>query len=178
MPESIKIFENSLRDYLIDARSDKYNSNDKIQQKYNNLKVYMDPKRYSTPHFCVSVNISAATYSIEPLQRIAGSMGIDERYVLLWAGRDNINGELRKHWNSLSDDVELLSETVINNVIDGEEVLLMKGEGLGANEMMTGTGIRNKPKLKFEKIARLRRNRERKHENSKRAGRRSKRTND
>ncbi len=178
MPESIKIFENSLRDYLIDARSDKYNSNDKIQQKYNNLKVYMDPQRYSTPHFCVSVNISAATYSIEPLQRIAGSMGTDERFVLLWAARDNINGELRKHWNSLSDGVELLSETVINSMSGDSNAPLMKGESLGANEIMTGTGIRNKPKLKFEKISRLRRNRERKHENSKRTGRRTKRVND
>ena len=59
MPESIRVFENSLRDYLLDVQTDSYNTQGKIQHKYNNLKVYMDPKRKSIPHFWVSANISA-----------------------------------------------------------------------------------------------------------------------
>ena len=42
MPESIRVFENSLRDYLINVQTDSYNTHGKVEQKYNNLKFYMD----------------------------------------------------------------------------------------------------------------------------------------
>lgn len=45
MAESIRVFENSLRDYLINVQTDAYNSSIKIEQRYNNLKVYMEPKK-------------------------------------------------------------------------------------------------------------------------------------
>ena len=46
MTESIRVFENSLRDYLINVQTDAYNTQTKIQHRYNNLKVYMEPKKY------------------------------------------------------------------------------------------------------------------------------------
>lgn len=51
MAESIRAFENSLRDFLINAQSDSYNTHGKVEYKYNNLKVYMDPKKI----FCSSL---------------------------------------------------------------------------------------------------------------------------
>lgn len=45
MAESIRVFENSLRDYLINVQTDSYNTGGKIEQRYNNLKVYMEPKK-------------------------------------------------------------------------------------------------------------------------------------
>lgn len=51
MAESIRAFENSLRDFLINAQSDSYNTHGKVEYKYNNLKVYMDCKKSSIPHF-------------------------------------------------------------------------------------------------------------------------------
>ncbi len=96
--DSIKILENSLREYIINAKSDSYNTAQKIYHRYNNLKVYMEPKKLSTPHFWVSVNISSACFGIEPLTKISGGLSSDERYVILWATRPNIKGELKKHW--------------------------------------------------------------------------------
>lgn len=93
--ESIRIFENSLRDYLIDTQSDSYNEQNKIRHVYNNLKVCMNPKKFSTPHFIVSVGISSACYSLETLEKLDGSMGNHERFILRWASRPNINGELK-----------------------------------------------------------------------------------
>lgn len=95
MAESIRAFENSLRDFLINAQSDSYNTHGKVEYKYNNLKVYMDCKKSSIPHFWVSVNISAACYQLDPLEKIDGSMGSDERFIIKWASRPNINGELK-----------------------------------------------------------------------------------
>lgn len=46
MAESIRAFENSLRDFLINAQSDSYNTHGKVEYKYNNLKVYMDCKSH------------------------------------------------------------------------------------------------------------------------------------
>lgn len=46
MAESIRVFENSLRDYLINVQTDSYNTGGKIEQRYNNLKVYMEPKKH------------------------------------------------------------------------------------------------------------------------------------
>lgn len=76
MPESIRVFENSLREYLLNVQADSYNTQVKIQHKYNNLKVYMDPKKLSTPHFWVSVNISAVCYQIDPLEKLTAAWGL------------------------------------------------------------------------------------------------------
>lgn len=114
MAESIRVFENSLRDYLINVQTDSYNTSGKIEQRYNNLKVYMDPKKSSTPHFWVSVNISAVCYQIDPIEKMDGGMGSDERFVTMWAGRPNINGELKKHWVYITKSNEILNQQVQN----------------------------------------------------------------
>ena len=57
MAESIRVFENSLRDYLINVQTDSYNTGGKVEQRFNNQKVYMEPKKSSIP--CISVNTSS-----------------------------------------------------------------------------------------------------------------------
>lgn len=119
MPASINVFENSLREYLINMQSDSYNTCNKIKYKYNNLKVYMEPDKNSTPHFWVSVNISAVCYSIEPLVKVCGSLGHDERFVLAWASRTNIRGELKKHWLYILKSSNDANATEVSNIITG-----------------------------------------------------------
>lgn len=157
MPESIRAFENSLRDYLINIQTDSYNSNNKIEYKYNNLKVYMDTKKTSVPHFWVSVNISAACYQIDPLEKIDGSMGSDERFVMMWAGRPNINGELKKHWVYLTKSNEILNQQVQNEKKTKENLEISKEEMKEAGEIVTGSGVRHKLKA-FEAKARKKKN--------------------
>lgn len=157
MPESIRAFENSLRDYLINIQTDSYNSNNKIEYKYNNLKVYMNPKKTSVPHFWVSVNISAACYQIDPLEKIDGSMGSDERFVMMWAGRPNINGELKKHWVYLTKSNEILNQQVQNEKKTKENLEITKEEMKEVGEIVTGSGVRHKLKA-FEVKARKKKN--------------------
>lgn len=125
--EYIRVFENSLKDYLTNAQLDSYNSKDDIKHKYNNLKIYMDPEDNSTPHFWVSVNISSVCFAINTLERIDGGLGSDERYISMWASRANIKGELKKHWIYLS---KLRAGT--NNI---------SNEYDRASDIITGTGI-------------------------------------
>lgn len=142
MAESIRAFENSLRDFLINAQSDSYNTHGKVEYKYNNLKVYMDPKKSSVPHFWVSVNISAACYQLDPLEKIDGSMGSDERFIIKLAGRPNINGELKKHWVYLTNSTEVLNQQVQNEKKTEENLEITKEEIQEAAEIVTGGGIR------------------------------------
>ena len=98
MGESLKIFESNLKEYLINVHADAHNTAQSNLFKYNNLKVWMEPKRFKIPHFWVSFNISAACFQIEPVEVISGGMGAEERYVKLWANRPNIKAELQKTW--------------------------------------------------------------------------------
>lgn len=156
MPESIRVFENSLRDYLINVQTDSYNTHGKVEQKYNNLKFYMDPKKISTPHFWVSVNISAVCYAIDPVEKLDGSMGSDERFVLMWANRPNINGELRKHWVYITKSNEILTQQVKNEKKTEENLEITKAEIQEAAEAVTGSGVRHKLKA-FEARLRMKR---------------------
>lgn len=140
MSESIRVFENSLREYLLNVQADSYNTQTKIQHKYNNLKVTMDPKKTSVPHFWVSIGISAACYQIENIDKMDGSLGSDERFVLRWASRPNINGELRKHWVYLTKSNELMNHQVRNEKKTQENLEISKEEIEQAATIMTGTG--------------------------------------
>lgn len=144
MTESIRVFENSLRDFLINIQTDAYNTQGKVEYKYNNLKVYMEPKKKSIPHFWVAVNISAACYQIDPVEKIDGSMGSDERYILKWAARPNINGELKKHWTYLTNSVELISQQVRNEKKTAENLEITQKEMQEITEIVTGTGVKKR----------------------------------
>lgn len=152
MIESIKTFENSLRDYLVGVASDMHETREKNAYKYNNLKIYMDPKKVSKPHFFVSVNISSACYSLEPLEKLDGSIGSDEMYVLRWASRPNILGELKKHYAYISHSQSAVSElaaiaqATADQKVKSEEELQAELEG--ASDMITGGGVTNRKSFK------------------------------
>lgn len=141
MPSSIKNFENSLRDYLMNMQSDAYSTPARLQQKYNNLKVYMDINS-SVPQFSVSVNISEVCYSINPLVKISGSMGADERFIQMWASRPNINGELMKYWVYLSKTNILIKEKQHMASVNTPE----RDDLDEVTEIITGSGSRQKMK--------------------------------
>ena len=160
MAESIKVFENSLRDYLINVQQDSYNGAAKIEYRYNNLKVYMEPKKNKTPHFCVSLGISEVCYAINPIQRIGGSIGgNDEKYIVMWANRPNINGELKKHWAYLMkaatidiDENTIMNEKVVVNKVSKETKEKLEEESAAfASEIITGAGADAKSKQNNKK---------------------------
>jgi hypothetical protein len=148
MAETIKVFENSLRDFLINAQQDAYNGKGKIEYRYNNLKVYMEPKKNKTPHFSVSLGISEVCFMINPIEKISGSLGgNDERYVIMWANRPNINGELRKHWAYLMkaatiDTEEFIeNEKLVVNKVSKETKDKLEEDAAIASEIITGAGV-------------------------------------
>ena len=72
---SITKFENSLKEFLINAMADKYGDAHSYAYRYNNLKVYMDPKREDEPHFYVQIGISEACFAILAGKKLEGGLG-------------------------------------------------------------------------------------------------------
>lgn len=89
--------EESLKEYLAEEQVDKYNSRSTNAHKYNNLKIFMEPKKNPIPHFSVRIGISEATYKLNG-QKLSGGLGVDERYVRRWIERNLTRLDLNTMW--------------------------------------------------------------------------------
>ncbi len=100
---SIAKFDNSLTDFLINALADKHTDAKSYAYKYNNLKVFMDPRKVDEPHFFVQIGISEACFSIKDGSKLEGGLGNEDGYVKRWADRYNIHKELEAHWKIIRE---------------------------------------------------------------------------
>lgn len=149
---SISKFENSLREFLINAMADKYGNAKMYAYRYNNLKVFIDPKRCSDPHFFVSIGISEANFSIIDGKKIDGGLGAEDAYVKRWCDRANINNELRAHWKIIKEAIAAEQEE--DSGKKSSIILrLRRAENSTAdlNVDMTGTGIDKTKREKRQK---------------------------
>lgn len=95
-----KDLEDSLKKFMIDEQSDAHNIKSVNVAKYNNMKIWMDPSKYSQPHFIVRITISEAAFSTEDCTKINGGLGYEERFVLKWFGRMGIKEKLKELWSN------------------------------------------------------------------------------
>jgi len=149
---SISKFENSLKEFLVNAMADKYVNAHFYAYRYNNLKVYMDPKREDDPHFFVQIGISEACFAILDGKKLEGGLGAEDGYVKRWSDRSNINNELKNHWKVIKEAIAAEEEedaTKKSSAITA----LRRAESSQAdlNVDMTGTGI---DKAKREELER------------------------
>lgn len=140
--QSISKFTNSLTEYLINAMQSKYQDAKHYAYRYNNLKVYMEPKKIADPHFFVSIGISEACYSIEGGRKIEGGLGPEDPLVTRWAARTNIYNELKNHWQIIREAIAAEEEEDVTKKSTAQ-VRLRRAE-LSDEDLdvdMTGTGI-------------------------------------
>lgn len=151
---SISKFDNSLTEFLINIMADKYGDAKSYSYRYNNLKVYMEPKRQDMPHFFVSIGISEACFSIEDGKKIEGGLGNEDGYVKRWADRTNIHKELEAHWKIIKEKLQADQEEDVSKK-SAATVRLRRAETSDEdlNVDMTGTGI---DKTKREELQRKR----------------------
>lgn len=98
MSAEFHLMEESLKNFLAEAQNDNYNSRNTNFYKYNNLKIYMDPKKNKIPHIIIRIGISEVMYAIENWEKISGSLGSDERIVRRWISRDIGNFNFATGW--------------------------------------------------------------------------------
>lgn len=149
---SITKFENSLKEFLINAMADKYGDAHSYAYRYNNLKVYMDPKREDEPHFYVQIGISEACFAILDGKKLEGGLGAEDGYVKRWSDRSNINNELKNHWKVIKDAIAAEEEEDATKKSSAITALRRaESSQTELNVDMTGTGI---DKTKREELER------------------------
>lgn len=98
MTDKLHSLVESLKEFLAEEQGDSYNSHSANLYKYNNLKLYMDPKKSNLPHFIIRIGISEAMYSIEQGEKISGGLGADEKIVRRWIMRNLSKMNLGLEW--------------------------------------------------------------------------------
>lgn len=91
-------YENMIREYILDQQSDSYNSRNVNFQRYNNLKVYMEPAKIKEPHLWVRIGISEACFLIQDGKLLNGSIGADTKFIPKWLNKSGIRDELMQTW--------------------------------------------------------------------------------
>lgn len=100
MPSDTHSLEESLKSYLIDEQSDKYNSRNMNLYKYNNLRILMEPRQNEKPHIIIRIGISESMYSLETRERLSGGLGSDEKIIRKWIEKSYIRIDLMRLWEA------------------------------------------------------------------------------
>lgn len=107
--------EASLREFLTEANNDHYSSRNTSMYKYNNLKIYMDPKKNPTPHIIIRLGISEVIYDLKNWEKISGGLGSDERYIKHWVERHREHLDLEVMWREAKADVKKIQPVVLDS---------------------------------------------------------------
>ncbi len=102
MGKSFNELGRALKDLIKDMNSDASNSRSFREERYNNMKISMDPSSDAQPHVIIQIGVSEAKYSLTTQQRINGSLGPDERYISRWFGRIGVMDSLKDAWKDLA----------------------------------------------------------------------------
>ena len=102
MAKTLNELAGELKETIIDAQSDAHNRGNIKMARYNNLKLSMDPQGSSGPQVVITLAMSEATFNLRTGEKINGSLGPDERYVLKWLGKTNTLPALNECWLEMS----------------------------------------------------------------------------
>ena len=67
------------------------------------LKMTMRPDLDVSPHVIVTMMISEATFSLIDFEKLKGSLGPEEKYVVRWFHKSGVRENLIENWNVLTD---------------------------------------------------------------------------
>lgn len=113
---TFKDMEDSLKNFIIQEQSDAHNIKSVNRAKYNNIKLWMEPKKSPIPHVKIRISISEATFLLGDFSKQDGGLGYEERLVLKWFGRFGIKEKLNELWGSGASE-----ETKTTNDDKGQE---------------------------------------------------------
>ena len=97
---TFKDLEDNLKNFIIQEQSDAHNVRNVNLVKYNNIKIWMDLKKYVQPHFFIRISISEAVFNLNDCSKINGGLGYEERFIIKWFGRMGVKEKLHELWDS------------------------------------------------------------------------------
>lgn len=101
MPKTLNELAGELKQAIIELQSDAHNKGNMRSERYNNLKLVMEPDRNRTPHVVIDLAISSAEFDITSGQKLNGGLGPDERYVLRWLSKSGTLTNLQDTWKTV-----------------------------------------------------------------------------
>lgn len=101
MAKTLRELAVDLVEFIINMHSNAHDTSSFKKQRYNNLKLEIaDPRLFKTPQVKIFVGISEATFELIGLQKISGSLGPDERYIMRWLAKNSVLNELNEIWKT------------------------------------------------------------------------------
>ena len=101
MVKSFNDLAYDLRDFIVDKHANYRGLKHMSLQKYNNLAISMNSRRYGQQHVIVKIGISEGVFSFPYVNKIDGGLGMDERFVMQWIGTDVAQNALNEHWKTI-----------------------------------------------------------------------------
>ena len=98
MAKSLNELAGELKALIIELQSDAHNQSNLRAERYNNLKLIMEPNRNNSPHVIVDLAMSDAEFDIKTGQKLNWGLGPDERYVLRWFNKSGTLTSLQETW--------------------------------------------------------------------------------
>lgn len=106
-----------LKDLIKDMNNDAHNAKSFKEERYNNMKISMDPSKESSPHVTIQIGMSEGTYNITTQQRMSGSLGPDEKYIMRWMNRTGVMDSLKDLWrDAVMKDKESLDASQLEDI--------------------------------------------------------------
>ena len=106
-----------LKDLIKDMNNDAHNAKNFKEERYNNMKLSMDPSKNSSPHVTIQIGMSEGTYSLSSQQRTSGSLGPDEKYVTRWMNRTGVMDSLKDLWrDAVMKDKESIDASQLGDI--------------------------------------------------------------
>lgn len=103
MAYTLNRFEGMLKEFIIDQQSDAHNASSINHNRYNNLKVTMEPAKIAEPHIMITIGISEACFLLSDGSLKNGSIGADTKYVAKWLKKSGITESLMETWNDATN---------------------------------------------------------------------------
>ena len=101
MAKTLNEHASDLKKYIVELQSDGHNDGSVRVERYNNLKLSMEPNSNHNPHVIIDLSMSAAEFDIKTGQKQNGGLGPDERYVIRWLGKSGILPALLETWRAI-----------------------------------------------------------------------------
>ena len=101
MVKSFNDLAYDLRDFIVDKHANYRGLKHMSMQRYNNLSINMNSKRFSQQHVIVKIGISEGVFTFPYVNKLDGGLGMDERFVMQWIGNDNTIQVLTEHWKTI-----------------------------------------------------------------------------
>lgn len=101
MAKSLHELALDLKDFIVDKHANYRGLKHMSLQRYNNLSLNMNSKRFGKQHVIIKVGMSEVVFSIPDLNKINGGLGMDERWAIMWLQNESVIMELDSHWKTI-----------------------------------------------------------------------------